>query len=213
MRERTFQGEVEKSFRLLKGIAHYQKIPDSFPPAPTKCWKCGSVVKPRMNFTPPKPYDGFAAVKGAFLAIEFKMLTEARGWPLSSLSAHQVKNLIEVERAGGSGWVWINIRTKTAPRINEVRTLQVGKIIRIKNDLERKSIPFDRLMDEFIPIERFRVPDPVVKEYCRHFGYKNEEAYRNLWNVGEWLHRLGYIGQEPNLEELWNVSALQEEDF
>lgn len=209
MRERVFQGEIEKSFRLLRGLAHYQKIPDSFPPPPAKCWKCGNIVKPKMTFTPPKPYDGYAVVKGGwFLAIEFKMLTTGRSWSMDLLNPNQVKNLLEVARSGGYAWIWINYRTKEKPRYNEVFCLTIDQFLRYRSELDRKSIPLGQLMEECCRIERFRAPDPVVTEYCRHFGYKDEKIYRNFWDIGKWLAKREYLRAEPNLMEIWNIPAL-----
>ncbi len=98
MQERNFTNELKATFRDISDT-FYHKIAD-MPHFP------GS----KMRFDVKKPFDIFAVVRGEPLAIEAKMIKKWQPFGLKELRSHQIEALDAFAEAGGSSYVYLNVR-------------------------------------------------------------------------------------------------------
>lgn len=100
MRESNFTSEIMDSLRLMGAWCY--KIADS----PT------SWTKGITRFTPEKPCDVIVCLRGKMIGIESKQLKKFEAFGRTQMRDSQIKALGEIVAAGGTGYVFLNIRVK-----------------------------------------------------------------------------------------------------
>jgi len=98
MKEANFNTEIVNS---IKDAGHWAyKIPD-MPRVPGL-----------LRFIPDKPCDIIASVGGRTVAIESKQFKKWQALGMRHLEDSQIKNLDEIVKDGGKGFIFLNIRIK-----------------------------------------------------------------------------------------------------
>ena len=64
----------------------------------------------RHLVAPRQPSDFIAVFKGKFYALEVKSSREKKRYPFIFVQKHQKQSLLDIERAGGEGWILLSWR-------------------------------------------------------------------------------------------------------
>lgn len=146
MNEKVFQKEWRASFGFYFPDAHFVKVPDM----------------PRVGdsrFVPRKPYDCYVFYEKVFVAFELKWMKSLTGFPFNSVTQYQVESLMEVYQNRGGAYVVINYRNYNVPgkqqkefgvgkRVNLVALIDVEHFIKLNEQGDRASIPFQQIIDD-----------------------------------------------------------------
>lgn len=157
-KEVYFAGQVRKDFIDLGWFFH--KLPDSIRSEATR-------------FNPIKLFDAFVLNRGMFSAIEFKMV-KGTSFPFSQVRDSQVQALLEIEKAGGVSYLFLNHRHNG----NAVIVWRIKKYIELREiwtQLGRKSIPLQTYPAPWTILERIKKParwdlQPIVEEIENEYG-------------------------------------------
>lgn len=129
MAEKDFQAELMRGLAVVGGHAH--KIAD----VPHK-------IGQQARFIPKKPYDCYWVFEDAFHALELKQVSSGLSFGLAALADHQEESLLEVERAGGYGFLVVNFRvrlSKTQKAKRGVDLIDVAYAARIQRVVEART--------------------------------------------------------------------------
>lgn len=139
MAEKDFQTELLRGLALAGGHAH--KLAD----VPFK-------LAQQARFIPKKPYDCYWLAGGVFHALELKQVAVGLSFSLSGLQDHQEQALIEVEEAGGRGFLAVNFRVRLSEAQRKKRGLEVldrafavriPAVVRARIDEARAGLPLE----------------------------------------------------------------------
>lgn len=157
-KEAYFASQVRADFMAMGWFFH--KIPDT------------PSIK-EVRFSPVKLFDAFVLNRGMFSAIEFKMV-KGTSFPFSQVRDSQVQALLEIEKAGGVSYLFLNHRHNG----NAVIVWRIKKYIELRNiwtQLGRKSIPLKTYASAWTILERIKKParwdlQPIVEEIENEYG-------------------------------------------
>lgn len=68
-----------------------------------------------------KPFDAFAVAESVPIAIEAKYIPKYQAFGLNALRDNQIEGLDRFERAGGKGYIFLNVRQKYDARVGTKR--------------------------------------------------------------------------------------------
>jgi penicillin-binding protein-related factor A (putative recombinase) len=141
--EQIFQGEIKQSLeKLYPGNSWYYKIPDMPVFSGNKA-----------RFTPKKPFDLIFGILGWGFAVETKVHKKNTAWPFSSVSEHQIKGLLDANKAGLTPIIMLNWRVgRGKERINKIITIHIESFIELKNTSKRKSMSY-KYIEKFPQME------------------------------------------------------------
>lgn len=170
MAEKDLQSELNRGLAAAGWWSY--KIPD----APTS--RFSGVQGSR--FTPRKPFDCCCIVDGVFHGLELKQVSSGLSFPLSSLQDHQEQALLDVETAGGRGWLVVNFRVRLSATQARKRGIEVvdrsfaariGQVVSARVHEARTGLPFEWWEDNAVELPLRKVggilswdPTPIARD-------------------------------------------------
>jgi len=160
-KESYFSAQVRKDFLTLGCFFH--KLPDS-------------IRSEETRFSPVKLFDAFVLKDGMFAAIEFKMVKGA-SFPFTQVRDVQVEALLNIEKAGGIAYFFLNHRYNGSNIVIVWRIKDYIKLRDIYGAEGRKSIPLQEYPKAWTVLERKNAHwelDEVIKEIEEYYGRAGE---------------------------------------
>ncbi len=165
--ETKFQTELKDSFNHQYPGQFWYKIPDGVRVfTGNMCGKCADEANKFSRFIPSKPFDILSTIimnnTNRVFDIETKYHGKHTGWPLSSLSENQEKNLAMSAGKGHIPMIIIQVKYEAF----NFAFMVPFSLYKAWKKRDSKSVPLDLIKQDAVEFQKFPMYTNNVKKTC-----------------------------------------------